>query len=299
MVTRSLVDAFVAGARGATAGMHDPSVALERLLSRGRAAWPGLDVDASDFGRHVGERLARGSVLADLEAADAEGLYIACACTAGDQRAIELLERVLVHEAARSLSRMGVDSCHHNDLLSELREEMFFPRPSGAPPLVAGYAGRGTIRAWVRTVAIRKALVVRRRHRRTEPTDEFLALPTGQADPEVEYLKRYCLSEFRQAMARAMTVLLTRERSLLRMHYLDGLGLDEIAKAYRVHRATAARWIADARDRLLERTKAELRDATSMRPSELESVLSFVRGQSSFGAQMADVARLLRRRGRR
>src|SRR5262245_44622575 len=51
-----------------------------------RAAWPELEVPAERFMQYAAERRA-------VQSPHLSDLYLACACAAGDARAIELLER--------------------------------------------------------------------------------------------------------------------------------------------------------------------------------------------------------------
>jgi RNA polymerase sigma-70 factor (ECF subfamily) len=141
---------------------------------------------------------------------------------------------------------------------------------------------------------VHEALKVRRKARPMAPMNDLaLELPADDPDPEVTYLRSLYVREFRLALSRAMQALARRERLLLRQHYLDKMSLEAVAKAYRVHRATAARWIADARSAVLDKTKSELAEGLHLRPSELNSVLSFVQKQSSFGAHLSEIRRTL------
>ena len=74
------------------------------------------------------------------------------------------------------------------------------------------------------------------------------ALPDTAADPELLHLKQHYREAFRAAFASAMTSLSSEERVLLRQHFIDGLNIDEIAALHHIHRATAARWLAQARE---------------------------------------------------
>src|SRR2546425_4877509 len=76
--------------------------ALQALLARGRAAWPALELPAAAFARHLGAvAAARRVALTDLRAED---LYLACACTRSDPRALAELDRLLP-DACASLPR--------------------------------------------------------------------------------------------------------------------------------------------------------------------------------------------------
>lgn len=68
-------------------------------------------------------------------------------------------------------------------------------------------------------------------------------MPGG--DPELSHLKATFAAEFKFALTLAIDELSVRDRNLLRQSVLDGLTIDQLGKLYRVHRATAARWVDD------------------------------------------------------
>ena len=84
---------------------------------------------------------------------------------------------------------------------------------------------------------------------------------------------------FREAFTAAMGTLDAREKNLLRQHFVDGLTIDEIGPLYEVHRATAARWVSRARERLLDETRREFMKRAKVGPKECESVLRLVRSR--------------------
>jgi RNA polymerase sigma-70 factor (ECF subfamily) len=222
-----------------------------------------------------------------LETAHVADLYLACACALGNGAAIALFEATYTAEIERALSFARVDAGRRDDVVSRMREQLFFPRPSGAPALISTYSGRGKLRSWAQSVALHEAVRLARPAHHAEVIDELaLHLAETGTDPEMAYMKSFYLEEFRSALGRALRALPRRDRVLLRQHYLDEMSLEAMATAYRVHRATAARRLADARDRVLARTKEELVAALHLAPSELESVLKFVREQSSVEASI-------------
>jgi RNA polymerase sigma-70 factor (ECF subfamily) len=58
---------------------------------------------------------------------------------------------------------------------------------------------------------------------------------------------------------------------------VDGLTIDEIGALYRVHRATAARWLARAQVGLTKEIRAALIRTLNLQPAELRSVLRLIR----------------------
>jgi RNA polymerase sigma-70 factor (ECF subfamily) len=63
---------------------------------------------------------------------------------------------------------------------------------------------------------------------------------------------------FRACFSEALAGLSMHDRDLLRRHHLDGLTLDQVATLHDVHRATAARWLAQVRERVVAATRAAL-----------------------------------------
>ena len=85
--------------------------------------------------------------------------------------------------------------------------------------------------------------------------------------------------EFERALRDAFAGLDERERNLLRLHFLDGLGIDGLAPVFGVHRATAARWLAAARTRLHDGVIALLQARLDVDARELESLARVVRSE--------------------
>jgi RNA polymerase sigma-70 factor, ECF subfamily len=195
-----------------------------------------------------------------------------------------------------ALARLGIEQALRDEVLARVREMLFVD--GGAAdrrPLLLAFRGRGSLRSWVHSVAVHQALKLRRKDRPLVSIEQLATdLVEDRSDPEMAYLKTFYLHEFRGALGRAMAALPKDARNLLRQHYLDKMSLDAVAKVHRVHRATAARWLADARRRILDQTKQELTTALELQPSEVNSIMSFVRRQSSFGQHISGVGQALR-----
>jgi RNA polymerase sigma-70 factor (ECF subfamily) len=82
---------------------------------------------------------------------------------------------------------------------------------------------------------------------------------------------------FQQALRDAVAQLSKRDRSLLRFHYVAGMNLDAIARTYRVHRATVARWLAAIRDDLDNAVRLRLWDELGISTAEVQSLWNAVR----------------------
>jgi RNA polymerase sigma-70 factor (ECF subfamily) len=83
-------------------------------------------------------------------------------------------------------------------------------------------------------------------------------MAAGGSDPELHAMKRQHHAELKQELAAALDGLGVRERMLLRMHFVERLGIDAIARLCSMHRATAARSIARAKRELTDRVRTRL-----------------------------------------
>jgi RNA polymerase sigma-70 factor, ECF subfamily len=260
--------------------------ALDEALAAARLAWPALEVPPEAFARYLAARLPPaadlGSATRSLYAAD---LYLACACDRGDTAAIAAFDARYMPEIDRALERLRVAPLIADDLKGGMREKLFFPK-DGDRSLLAGYSGRGEIGAWLRAVAVRAARKTLRPARATpaEREAEFGAGAPG-ADPELGYLRATFAAESTSALAEAIAELPVRDRNLLRQYYIDGLTVDQLGKLYRVHRATAARWVTDVRDALVKDVQRRLMRRLRLDENELKSVMRAARSQLDLSIQ--------------
>jgi RNA polymerase sigma-70 factor (ECF subfamily) len=277
----------------ATEGLGE---ALRAALDAARAAWPGVDLSAEAFVRFVAAKLPAGEPpersLADLHASD---LYLACACAEGAPWALAELDRVCLPLIGRASARLGASPEQVLDVRQRVRQRLLAPRPDqGDGPTsarIAGYSGRGPLRAWLRVVAVREAVIFLRQGRNeiAVENDALARELEPDAGPELVYFKRLYREEFKTAFAEAIAKLSDRERTLLRQHALDGLSIDRLAALYQVHRATAARWVEAARRAALEHTRLHFKQRLRLGPDELDSVMRLL--QSQFDITLAPLLR--------
>lgn len=254
---------------------HDAAIA--RLIARGAAEHPGIREPAALRGV-LADCLAQGTTNLEARAAD---LYLATACVAGDPAAIAVLDASLPGAVRPALARLGVPVCDDDEIVQRARVALLVRDAAGACGL-AGYSGRGELRAYLRAVAVRIAL--KRLERETappaEPPDDILPWIPGVDDsPEVALIKQRCRGELRTAFAAALARLAPRERTLLRQHYLDGLTVDLLAPLHRVHRSTCARWIEAARVKILRGVRHHLRTVLALDGEQLDHAVALVRSQ--------------------
>jgi RNA polymerase sigma-70 factor (ECF subfamily) len=203
-------------------------------------------------------------------------LYLAFALAGGDPAALRAFEETFVPQIDVALRRLRLAGGTADEVKQALRVELL----AGPGAKIADYAGRGDLAAWLRISATRKALKLVKRADREETLDDILLdhWPGASAatDPANKHMRTAYTAELKKAIREAFAALEVRQRNLLRQHILDELTIDDLARLYRVHRATCARWLADARADLGKQTRKRLVTALGTPSSELESLLRFL-----------------------
>ncbi|HTJ46061.1 MAG TPA: sigma-70 family RNA polymerase sigma factor [Kofleriaceae bacterium] len=281
-LVRPFVDAAPEGLRATIEAVPDLPRRLWNLVAEGRAAWPDLALEPRTLVTFVASRLeADGDPHEALDGLRAADLYLACACATGDHDAIEAFDRHYMKEVEIALARMRVGPQRTADVKQLVRQRLFVGG-DGASGKIGEYAGRGDLKRWVRSVAVRTCLNDMRKGKREIITDDDhliaqQAMPGD--DPEIAYMKRTYAHEFKQAFGESLASLGPREQTLLRYHHVDGLNIDEIGAIYRVHRVTAFRWLEKAKEQLVKSTLELLRARLKLTSKELDSVLRMIRSQ--------------------
>jgi RNA polymerase sigma-70 factor (ECF subfamily) len=246
--------------------------ALTSALAAAQAAWPGVHVPADVFEAYIIERA--GDDALTLEATSS--LYLACACVRGDPLALRAFESRHMPEVERAIVRTRLSAADVAEVMQSLRQQLL----AGPSPRIASYTGRGDLAAWLRVTAVRAALKrIRGQKPQVEADDALLAARSVGDDPELLYMKELYRRAFRESFGAALEGLDARDKVLLRQHFIDRLGVDDLAPLYQVHRATVARWIQRARDHLLDETRRQFMQRARVSPRECESVLRLVRSR--------------------
>ncbi|MBN1206533.1 MAG: sigma-70 family RNA polymerase sigma factor [Myxococcaceae bacterium] len=254
---------------------------LAEVLASARAAWPGLPLPEATFLRYLAERLPEEASLLDaLRRLHAADLYLACACTQGLTAAQAALDTRFLPKVDAAVARVEGSGDGAAEVRQRLRERLFTSE-EGRPPHIADYQGTGPLAAWLRAAAVRTALNLQRsRRRRARAEEEVLAegtVPGG--DLELDYLRRQHQGDFRAALAEALAALPTRERTVLRLHFVEGLSLERIGAMYQTHKSTVSRWLARARTDVLAEVRRRLAERLQLSSGELQSLLRTVRSQ--------------------
>jgi RNA polymerase sigma-70 factor (ECF subfamily) len=251
------------------------------LLLKALAVWPDYSAE------HVFLARLNSGVL-DAQALGSfvpEDFYLACAAMKQNPQAVahvtELLER-----QTRFLGHLKLAPAEVDDIFAALASELFIA-PEGGRPRLERYSGTGPLAGWLQVVLTRDALKWLRSHKREVPADDETLL--GQMEspaesPELGLLKSRYSGQMSASFRRAIAALEPRQRNLLRQHYLDELTLADLAALYRVHRATVARWLADAKVALLEKTRDDLCVSAGLERQSAESVMRLVQSRLDLSA---------------
>lgn len=201
-------------------------------------------------------------------------------CLAGEQAALERLDEHLRAPIPR-LRGMGLTPSAIEDLLAEIRARLL----AGA---LAKFEDRGSLAGYVRAMVVRLAIDRLRAERPMASVDELDQIAAYAVNLEAELTKQAHADVVKAAFRAAWQDVPAHQRLLLSQQVLDRLSVDEIAVLHGVHRATAARRCVAAREALLVRLRAGLRDALGVDTETAESILFAVASRLS-GVVGADV----------
>jgi len=246
------------------------------MFREGQRKWPLVKLGFETFSGHC-SRLLGPSEEEDLprEAAD---LYLCCACADAQPEALRAFESEGMSVAKAAISRINCEADFVQDTLQEVWDKLLL----GSEARVRQYAGRGPLKAWVRVTATRVALDRYRARGRLAGRQVELSeqLAAQQASPEAMLTKARYGAAFEQALRAAVEALSAQERNVLRMHVAGRCSIDEIGRAYNVHRATAARWLDRTRAQIYESVRHDLCERPNkLTASEFKSLATLMGSQ--------------------
>lgn len=271
------VEAVDESQRPQFAAIVDLETQLRAAVDAARAAWPDLDIDDAAFVAHLAARVPEpADPAAALSGLRVDDLYLACGCALGLPDAIAAFDRTFAADLDAAARRFRSEA--GDDIAQQLREKLLV----GPKAKIADYAGLGFLQNWVRITCARAFLDATRRKRNDRTvadSDALMAVADPDDDVELAYLKRHYRAEFKAAFAEATESLSSQQRNVLRQHLLAGLTIDQIGTLYGVHRATAARRIASAREALLSATRRKLGARLRVDRAELASIMRLIQSQ--------------------
>ena len=152
----------------------------------------------------------------------------------------------------------------------------------GPEARIGRYAGTAPLDRWLRLASVRLALDLidsEGRHVPHERSDELVRRVAGADNPELTAILARYGAVVQQQLRQAIEGLSERDRTLLRLYFVEGLNVESIGAIYRVHRASAARWIGAIRTHLLDQVCGHLQLNIGLTHSEAASLVNCVRDE--------------------
>ncbi len=266
----------------------------ERLAQVTRSAeerWVPVRVPVDSFVRYLADRMPKADGVDPLSVLDTlrtDQLYLACACVAGVAGALAAFDREFFPTVTLALRGMDKTGALTDEATQLLRQRLFVSA-QGRPPKIADYLGQGDLRRWVRAAAVRLGIDLLRSSKREELGREdekvLAALPDSASDPELAHLKKLYGNELKQAFGEVLRGLPSKERTILRYHYVDGLNIEQIGTIFQVHKATAFRWLERARGKIVPQTRKRLQNQLGVKAQELDSIMRLIHSRLDLSIQ--------------
>ncbi len=262
------------------------------MYQEGRAAWPDVELGLAEFVAVVDTRMgpcddsAAGRGLRPSRGAE---LYLACACAAGNAAALYYLEHNFIARIRPALGQFRADEDFVDEVMQRVRQVLLLPGPCGRRAKIHDYDGRGSLRRWLRTVAVRTAIDLRRASARWpaegqlghEESDALCATLASTHDPpwHDESERQRNRRAVKQVLEQCLAQCAAKERTLLKYVFVHGLSRQQIGVIYGVHRSTASRWVDGALHRLRAHLCSALGPALGILPVQVNAAVQSVLSQ--------------------
>jgi RNA polymerase sigma-70 factor (ECF subfamily) len=243
---------------------------LNRAWDVGTARWPELGLTYEAFAHHVLGLRAGGAAPTegDLDQ-NAPDLFLAAACLQGIPRALSAFEREVMSQVPMMVAVIDPSYDFGADVTQALRERLL------CPPLerLRHYSGAGALSGWIRVVARRLAVDLKRREGASLRRLAQLPEAVSARQPEWELVRQRYQEPLEEALRAAIDGLSARDRMVLRLYLLRGENIDAIGRIYSVHRATAARWIVAAQQAIVAQVVVLLEKKLALPASEFQTLV--------------------------
>jgi RNA polymerase sigma-70 factor len=239
-------------------------------MDRAIAAWPAIGRDLDRFFDHA-QQLGADEQRLERHGAD---LYLAFTCAvAALPSGIRVLERDYLPRVDHAVRRLSFDPSFVDEVRQQLRERLLvLPQPR-----LATYSGTGPLSTWLRVAAVRLGLNLLR-HENGRAAHLVVQQIAEDACVDQAELSRY-RAVLTEALHAALTRLEPQGRTLLKLHYAEGVTLEQLAASQQVHRATIARRLLELRRSILSFVENDVRNRLKLTGSEFRSVLRSARSQ--------------------
>src|SRR5678809_136146 len=142
---------------------------------------------ARDLVEFVARQLTADLADAALDGLRPADLYLACACARSVPGAIAAFDRDYMKEVDIALARMRIGPPKLSDVKQLVRQRLFVGGGTSGTPTspgkIAEYGGRGDLRRWVRSVAVRTCLNDLRKGKREILVDDNNLIAQNAINP--------------------------------------------------------------------------------------------------------------------
>lgn len=296
-------------------------VRIGEIYRRCVEAAPNFGVTESAFSTSLRKTVERFSSAADNEPSNgeiaellsqiqADDLFMALACAAGNERAwweFDQQHRTYMERVARHLAKTDLDA---QEVIDAVYVELYGTKVVDGERLskFSTYSGRGSLRGWLRTVIWHSLVDLHRAGHDEVSLDEltetvgegaahasFAVAPVDGEEAMLDQIERgrYQTATL-SAIDKAFSSLEPHEKLLLLYYHSDGMKLREIARlvecetsplrdwfqrrspsrdrdpSSRIHESTVMRWLEKCYARVLDHFRQELETVHELRPEEIE-----------------------------
>lgn len=148
----------------------------------------------------------------------------------------------------------------------------------GREAKLSTYDGRGRLKSWLWTATKLELLQATRGMGQgpADDVDELTHLASPQRSPELAVRSSKDTKLVSRALREALEVLDAKERTLLRMRFVDGVSTEELGRMFQVHRTTAQRWIEAAQAKIMTAMRAKLQAEAKLARGDVDSLVGDV-----------------------
>lgn len=240
-----------------------------RLWSAGRASWPNLALDEATFSAWADEHVPTD---ASFDKLDGPGLYLVASALLGVPGAVRAFIEGPLAAAGSSLARTLPTPEARAEHLHELSVHLLTPGED-EDAWLERYDGRAPLSAWIRIIAVRRALNKTRGKTRLVDLEEATLDQASAHDPEVSVLRRLHRDDITAILRDAILALGPEDRAILRLRFAEGATLAALATLQKSSVTTMHRRLDALHEGLMKRVTKLMRERLRLSASQQGSMI--------------------------
>jgi len=269
--------------------------ALEERLTFLTSSFREDEARAVAFVEHLGtSSKSQASALEALEKLHVDDLRLAWLCLEGDDTALDSVAKLVLRVPVGKRDAISADT------IAEARQQHLERLLLGDDPKLRQYDGRGPLANWIQVGLARSCIHLHKRASLEVPlVEELLALPASGDDADLALFKEKFRTTYKESFEAAVARLDAPARAVLRQHLVLTMSIDTIARIHGVHRSSAARWLASAKETLSSYLRDELVKRCNMHGQELDRTVLLVESRLDISVHRIFRTASARDRGKR